>query len=57
MDKQFDHVMKRAEIDAWDAEMGRRARAYVAQGMSYEAAEERACQDIRREIIASPRRT
>lgn len=45
---------KRAERDAWTDDMVRRARAYVAQGMSHEAAEQRAVADIRREIRNSP---
>jgi len=45
---------KRAERDAWSNEMFRRARAYVAEGMSHEDAEERASQDIRREIRNGP---
>lgn len=44
---------KRDEVDAWSNRMARKARQYVAEGMSHEDAEERACKDIRREIRRS----
>jgi hypothetical protein len=39
---------KRAEIDAISDAIARKARQYVASGMSYEQAEQRACKDIQR---------
>lgn len=41
---------KRAEIDGWMRQVDQRARRYMRQGMSAEAAEEKATNDIRREI-------
>lgn len=53
MDSKELSERKRAEVDIWDGMLRQKAREYVAQGMSHEAAEERACNDIRREIRAS----
>lgn len=50
-----DHLQraKRAEVDIWDGVLRQKAREYVRQGMTHEAAEEKACSDIRREIRQS----
>lgn len=44
---------KRAEVDVWTTYLNRKAREYMAAGMSPEEAEERASADIRREIRQS----
>lgn len=45
-----DAQEKQAEIDAWMSQVKAKAREYIKQGLSPEAAEERAVLDIRREI-------
>lgn len=44
---------KKTEVDAWTRQIYTKAREYMAQGMSAEKAEERATDDIRREIRQS----
>lgn len=45
---------KRHEVDAWERQMQRLAKAYREQGMDAEAAEEKAVNDVRREIRNGP---
>lgn len=47
-------MKERHEVDAWMQEVRRKAREYMAAGMSAEAAEEKAVADIRREIRNGP---
>jgi hypothetical protein len=47
-------MKERTEVDAWTRQMQAQAREYMRAGMSAEEAEEKACQDIRREIRNSP---
>lgn len=44
---------KKAEIDIWMGQVAVKTREYVKQGMSHEEAEEKAVNDIRREIRRS----
>lgn len=50
-----DAQEKQAEIDAWMSQVKAKAREYIKQGLSPEAAEERAVLDIRREIRGARR--
>lgn len=45
---------KKLEVDAYVDRMHRIARKYVQEGMSLEAAEEKATNDVRREIRNGP---
>lgn len=45
---------KQAEVDVWMGQVAMKVRQYVAQGLSHEAAEERAIDDVRREIRSQP---
>jgi hypothetical protein len=48
----FDH--ERHEVDAWDAHRLELKRKYMAEGMGEEAADDKATNDVRREIRDGP---